>query len=679
MLKHLREMHPDDYTKYLNDRKDTNKDKMEKIKANKELEKEVNQGDDELEELRGTFAYNKKRPVTTPITKYLLKQGGSAKYRSNSDLQRRAEMDLAIYLVTGNLSFNHIETKAFRRFVETLNPKVTVKSRSSLVKTTLPLLERNLREAKDRLLDEHMPKVPGASFTSDIWSSKSQNSYLSLTMHFIDGNWKLHNLTMGVTHLEDPSHTAAVICSKLEAMIEEIPLPEQATVSFTTDGASSMIKAMRESPLIHEHVVCFCHTISNSLQEAFSNPVVEPSVQKLKDLAGATHKSIKRITAIRRVCNDLEIPFVRIILPVKTRWNSLVMCLQTVVRISPALKKLREEKLPIFEDLIPTDKQLNAFEEMLGPLLMIKQASELLEREDKPTIHMVLPLMIKLTTISKSTKFSSCGRTTRAVIEAFEAALSLRIKDNGRHLQVVCIANLLHPSYKGALLNALDKDYYDDTVAGVKDMFPEVNPDPPETEQEDSQSILPSAIPPGWDDGFEGVQNQMASSQSASQLSSTDLSVIEREIEVWQHTVKGFSNKELDVDILGFWKKNAGSLPNLAWLARRVLSVPASSTSSERAFSTGGKVVSASRTLLNADRAESLIWMMENFDELDPLIPKYVLRSKDFKKRDKALKKVADKEKEVQDESYSTSSAESDPSEANYESDGVVSIHDSDD
>jgi len=87
MLKHLREMHPDDYTKYLNDRKDTNKDKMEKIKANKELEKEVNQGDDELDELRGTFAYNKKRPVTTPITKYLLKQGGSAKYRSNSDLQ----------------------------------------------------------------------------------------------------------------------------------------------------------------------------------------------------------------------------------------------------------------------------------------------------------------------------------------------------------------------------------------------------------------------------------------------------------------------------------------------------------------------------------------------------------------------------------------------------------------
>jgi len=180
----------------------------------------------------------------------------------------------------------------------------------------------------------------------------------------------------------------------------------------------------------------------------------------------------------------VSVPFVRIILPVKTRWNSVVMALQTVVRISPALKKLREEQLPIFEGLIPSDKQLDAFAEMLSPLMMIRQSSELLERENKPTIHLVLPVIIKLSTISRSSKFRTSGRTTRAVIEAFEAALSQRVKDHGRTMPAVCLANMLHPSFKGSLLNVLGKDYYDETVGTIKSLFPEVNPDTQATDDQ---------------------------------------------------------------------------------------------------------------------------------------------------------------------------------------------------
>ena len=196
---------------------------------------------------------------------------------------------------------------------------------------------------------------------------------------------------------------------------------------------------------------------------------------------------------------------------------------------------------------------------------------------------------------------------------------------------------------------------------------------------QDSQSLLPADIEPGWDYGFEGLRHEAVSTQTVSQASVPDLTVIERELEVWNQVIQGPSKKETDIDILAFWKKTSASLPSLAWLARRVLSIPASSTSSERAFSTGGKVVSASRTLLNTDKAESLIWMMKNFEQLDPLVPKYILRHSDFKKRDKALKKVAEKEKEKEEDSSSTSSAESEPSEAAYDSDGVVSINDSDD
>jgi len=178
-----------------------------------------------------------------------------------------------------------------------------------------------------------------------------------------------------------------------------------------------------------------------------------------------------------------SVPFVRIIQPVVTRWNSVVMCMKTVVRITPALKKLREEDLSNFEGLIPSDRELDSFAQMINPLLMIKQTSEQLEAEKKPTIHLVLPLMVKLATISRSSKFRTSSTTTKAVIEAFQHALEAKIKDHGRSNQAVRFANYLHPSFKGNLLDVLGREYYETTVAEIKDLFPEVNP----TQEVDSQ------------------------------------------------------------------------------------------------------------------------------------------------------------------------------------------------
>ena len=153
------------------------------------------------------------------------------------------------------------------------------------------------------------------------------------------------------------------------------------------------------------------------------------------------------------------------------------MCMQTVVRIAPALKKLREQELAYFEGLIPSDKQLDSFEQMVNPLLMIKQSSEQLEAEKKPTIHLVLPQLLKLSTISRSSKFQKSSTTTRAVVEAFQIALSTKVKDQGRGYQAVRFANVLHPYYKGSLLDVLEKSYYDQTIAEIKELFPEVNPE----------------------------------------------------------------------------------------------------------------------------------------------------------------------------------------------------------
>ena len=56
----------------------------------------------------------KKRPVTTPIDQYMKKRV-PVKYQATSDIQKRADLDIMIYLATANLPFAHVETDTFKR------------------------------------------------------------------------------------------------------------------------------------------------------------------------------------------------------------------------------------------------------------------------------------------------------------------------------------------------------------------------------------------------------------------------------------------------------------------------------------------------------------------------------------------------------------------------------------
>ena len=87
--------------------------------------------------------------------------------------------------------------------------------------------------------------------------------------------------------------------------------------------------------------------------------------------------------------------------------------------------------------------------------------------------------------------------------------------------------------------------------------------------------------------------------------------------------------KEIDVDILGFWKTQEPNLSLLSRLAKRVLAIPVSSTSSELVISESGRVVAASQTLQNSDKAEKLIWIQQNHSQLAPLVDRWNLDNND--------------------------------------------------
>ena len=115
------------------------------------------------------------------------------------------------------LSFNLVDTEEFHKFVHLLDKRINLKSRVTY--------SRYASKYSKEVLDQVMGLIKSysdasLSITTDIWTSRSRDSYLSLTCHFIDKLFRIHRWTPAVA-LFNESHTGENIQTALEGLIED--------------------------------------------------------------------------------------------------------------------------------------------------------------------------------------------------------------------------------------------------------------------------------------------------------------------------------------------------------------------------------------------------------------------------------------------------------------------------
>jgi len=70
------------------------------------------------------------------------------------------------------------------------HPKAVLKSETTFSRRVCPLLYSNIKATLDEILKEDLPDVESAHFTSDHWSSKSNDAYQALTLHYVTKDYK---------------------------------------------------------------------------------------------------------------------------------------------------------------------------------------------------------------------------------------------------------------------------------------------------------------------------------------------------------------------------------------------------------------------------------------------------------------------------------------------------------
>jgi len=438
-----------------------------------------------------------------------------------------------------------------------------------------------------------------------------------------------------------------------------------------------MLKSTKDAKNIDEHVRCIAHLINNACEHGFKETAqVQGLIDKCKKLAKATHKSAKTCTLIKNFCEETGTDYVKIVQPVKTRWNSMAMTMKSVHRLKDALRRIAtagdrdSDVVKNISKAVPTNSQFETLEALVPVLDTIREMSERLTSDTRPTIHLVMMVLVTFQALTAD------NAGANAFLKVFKAYLEERAENCGRENSLWRIGQFLHPKLKGSLLfvwnpdtREVDQQYFEVTKA---DIIERVRLQMPEPEDEDEDPTTPTKSKPAQlersvsDSKWQAIDVHLSllgkTGHGRAEEKEETVNDIEKQIEFFMHKIA--QPMDVDGDILAFYRAHEANIPDLARFARSILCIPASSASSERLFSVAGKVISDQRTNISASRAQELIYINQNYAKALPFIKSWDigLPKKSRKKKDSAEEGAASKSQEPKEGTSSQALHDKDPS-----------------
>jgi hypothetical protein len=136
--------------------------------------------------------------------------------------------------------FSVVTNVQFINLVNTLDPRYHLPGKTNIKEKVVDNFDKMRKNIK---LD--IDKIPGkVSLTSDMWTSTlNNNSFLGLTIHFIDQEWKMQHFLLDIISF-DERHNTINITNAIMSVLAEFKIKEK-VLALTTDNATTMLAVGR--------------------------------------------------------------------------------------------------------------------------------------------------------------------------------------------------------------------------------------------------------------------------------------------------------------------------------------------------------------------------------------------------------------------------------------------------
>ena len=177
----------------------------------------------------------KQEPIQSSIQQSFSK---GTPYNRKSPRWMEITRAIIVYLCKDMVPFQAVERRGFNAMIKAIDPRYEVPSRKYFTETEMPKLYAELREK----VEKEMCDLKYFATTTDLWSSRTMEPYLSLTIHYITDDWNLGSRCLQTSYFPS-EHTAEEIAQGLKEALESWGFKEERQVCITTDNGSNVVKA----------------------------------------------------------------------------------------------------------------------------------------------------------------------------------------------------------------------------------------------------------------------------------------------------------------------------------------------------------------------------------------------------------------------------------------------------
>ncbi|GBP03134.1 Zinc finger BED domain-containing protein 1 [Eumeta japonica] len=288
---------------------------------------------------------NKRARLTIPRKEYYSRNDlVEEQILTNSILQNpKSEaitMSLVKMIAVDMLPLSFVEGPGLLQFLHTVCPDYTVPSRT-VIRDRL----QGLYDAVRNKLLLTLNKFPHVAITTDGWSSRSNCSFVTITVHGVDEQWNLCSFTLDTLEMLE-NHTATNTYNYLVKALNNWNLYEK-VIAVVHDNARYIVAAIRDNwksdDDIEMSVRCSCHSLQCSVETALKECHLKDCLQKVSAIVGHFKHSNKATTALENAQKKINLPIHRLISHSPTRWNSAYEMVERLVEQRDAVEKQQDD------------------------------------------------------------------------------------------------------------------------------------------------------------------------------------------------------------------------------------------------------------------------------------------------------------------------------------------------
>lgn len=232
--------------------------------------------------------------------------------------------------------YSFVEDRGFKALMNEAVPGYNLPSRTKLSRVLVPRLYDDTRaRVKAELRKAFEDGTSTLAFTSDIWSSRANESFISLTCHFVTVRFEMKKFTLNMRHLPE-SHTALNIAAALEQLCAEWEIPTDCVKYVVTDNGRNIRAAARTLPWRQR--ACFAHTLQLAISDAKScTPAIVQLCKKARAIVGHYKHSPAAQKRLHDVQRQLNKEVLHVVQDVETRWNSQYLMFSRLLELKEAI------------------------------------------------------------------------------------------------------------------------------------------------------------------------------------------------------------------------------------------------------------------------------------------------------------------------------------------------------